>query len=207
VLLRPVAESIAFPTVSLIVGPGEAAYFAQLQPYFEAFGLKPPVAYPRFTVTAVEGKVRKVLDKFGMDLRELRRPFHQVAAEIARDELPDDAQRALAQIRAAIEKGSGELTDATREIHTTLAGSIQRARSASLDAWSDAEKKVLQALKRENETRLAQLEKAQMHVFPNGKPQERVLNVFYYLFRYGGAFLEQLADRFEIQLGAGAPQR
>jgi uncharacterized protein YllA (UPF0747 family) len=142
-----------------------------------------------------------------MDLREVRRPFHEVAAEIARDELPEDALRSLAEIRAAIEKGGSELAEATREIHTTLAGSIQRARSASLDAWADAEKKIVQALKRENETRLAQLEKAQLHVFPTGKPQERVLNVFYYLFRYGGAFLEQLTERFEIQLGAGAPQR
>jgi bacillithiol biosynthesis cysteine-adding enzyme BshC len=204
VLLRPVAES---PTVSLVVGPGEAAYFAQLQPYFKAFGVRPPVAYPRFTVTAVEAKVRKVLDKFGMDLRELRRPFHEVAAEISRDELPEGAERALAEIRGAIEKGSGELTDASREIHTTLAGSIQRAKSVSLDAWSDAEKKILQALRRESETRLAQLEKAQMHVFPNGKPQERALNVFYYLFRYGGAFLERVAERFEIRLRAGVPQR
>jgi bacillithiol biosynthesis cysteine-adding enzyme BshC len=207
VLLRPVAESIAFPTVSLVVGPGEAAYFAQLQPYFEAFGLRPPVAYPRFTVTAVEGKVRKVLDKFEMDLRDLRRPFHEIAGEISRDELPVAAQRALAEVREALERGSAELTGASQGIHTTLAGSIQRARTVSMDAWADAEKKILQALRRENETRLAQLEKAQMHLFPNGKPQERSLNVFYYLFRYGSAFLEQVAERFEVRLGAGASRR
>jgi bacillithiol biosynthesis cysteine-adding enzyme BshC len=207
VLLRPIAESVAFPTVSLVVGPGEAAYFAQLQPYFGALGVRPPVAYPRFTVTAVEPKVRKVMDKFGMDLRELRRPFHELAAEVARDELPEEARLALEEIRRALDEGSTALADAVKDIHTTLAGSVQRARSVSADAWADAEKKILQALRRENETRLAQLEKAQRHIFPNGRPQERSLNVFYYLFRYGDAFLAEVAERFEVHLGAGAPHR
>jgi bacillithiol biosynthesis cysteine-adding enzyme BshC len=207
VLLRPIAESVAFPTVSLVVGPGEASYFAQLQPYFGALGIRPPVAHPRFAVTAVEPKVRKVMDKFGMDLRELRRPFHEVASEIARDELPEPARLALEEIRRALDEGSASLAEAASEIHTTLAASIQRARNVSTDAWADAEKKILQALRRENETRLAQLEKAQRHVFPNGKPQERWLNVFYYLFRYGADFLSEVAERFEIGLGEGVPQR
>jgi len=60
------------------------------------------------------------------------------------------------------------------------------------------EKKVVHALKRENEIALAQLEKAQLHLFPMGKPQERVLNPFYYLARYGGAFLEELLERFSV---------
>jgi uncharacterized protein YllA (UPF0747 family) len=77
----------------------------------------------------------------------------------------------------------------------------------SVDAWADAERKILQALKRENETRLAQLEKAQRHVFPNGRPQERSLNVFYYLFRYGADFLTEAAERFEIRLSEGVPHR
>jgi bacillithiol biosynthesis cysteine-adding enzyme BshC len=206
VLLRPVAESVAFPTVSLVVGPGEASYFAQLQPYFHVLDVRPPVAYPRFTVTAVESKVRKVMDKFGLDLRELRRPFHEVSAEIARDELPEAVRAALEDIQRAVEEGSTSLTQASKDIHTTLAGSIQRARNASIDAWADAEKKIVQALKRENETRLAQLEKAQRHLFPNGRPQERTLNVFYYLLRYGDAFLTAAAERFEAPVGAGAPQ-
>ena len=49
---------------------------------------------------------------------------------------------------------------------------------------------------------MAQLEKAQLNVFPNGKPQERVLNVFYYLFRYGNAFLEQVGERFDVRVAA-----
>jgi uncharacterized protein YllA (UPF0747 family) len=73
-------------------------------------------------------------------------------------------------------------------------------RSQAFDALSDLEKKIVHALKRENEIALAQLEKAQLHLFPDGKPQERVLNAFYYLTRYGGAFLDAVYQRFAVNL-------
>jgi bacillithiol biosynthesis cysteine-adding enzyme BshC len=206
VLLRPVVEAAVFPTVSLVVGPGECAYFAQLQPYFEAFNVRSPVAHPRAGVTVLEGKVKKVLEKFRLEPAALRRPFHDVAAAFAREELPEDARSALEAMRTALQQGSAELTMSAKRVHPTLEGPVQHALSVSQDAWSDAEKKIVQAVRRESETRLAQLEKAQLHIHPNGKPQERVLNVFYYLFRYGASFLTSVADRIEIRLGAGSPR-
>ena len=68
VLLRPVAESVVFPTLSYVAGPGETAYYAQLKDYFDAFGIRMPVIHPRFGATVVETKIRKVLDKFGVGL-------------------------------------------------------------------------------------------------------------------------------------------
>jgi uncharacterized protein YllA (UPF0747 family) len=146
-----------------------------------------------------------VLDAFDLDVLDLRRPFHEVAAELTREELPTPIQNALEEIRAVVARESATLADAVQAIHATLTGPIQRAESASLGAWSDAEKKILQALKRANETRLAQLEKARLHLFPDGKPQERVLNVFYYLFRYGDSFLEGVAEEFDVQIQTPAP--
>jgi uncharacterized protein YllA (UPF0747 family) len=56
-------------------------------------------------------------------------------------------------------------------------------------------------VKRESEIALAQLEKAQLHLYPDGALQERIMNPFYYLARYGGAFLDQLRERFEVEIG------
>jgi bacillithiol biosynthesis cysteine-adding enzyme BshC len=203
VLLRPVVEAAVFPTLSLVVGPGESSYFAQLGTYFHAFQVHPPVAYPRAGVTVLESKVRKVLDKFGLEPAELRRPYHELAAALARDELPADARAALDGIRSSLTQASERLAEIARGVSPTLEGPVQHARSVSLDVWADAEKKIVQALRRESETRLAQLEKARLHLFPEGKPQERVLNVFYYLFRYGPSFLSSVAERIEVPLGAG----
>ena len=198
VLLRPVVESAVFPTLSYVAGPGETAYFAQLADYFDAHGILMPVVHPRFGATAVEVKIRKVLDKFGLEVAALDRPFHEISSEIARDEVPAEVRKAMGALRGTLAKGVGELNEAVKGIDPTLKGPVQHVRSQAFAALDDLEKKVVHALKRENEIALAQLEKAQLHLFPLGKPQERVLNAFYYLARYGGAFLEELLEGFSV---------
>lgn len=203
VLLRPVAESVVFPTLSYVAGPGETAYFGQLAAYFQAHGVQMPVIHPRFGAMLVEGKIRKVLDKFHLDVADLNRPFHEIAGEIAREEVPEGIRKALGTLRGAIGKGVGELQNEVKAVDPTLKGTVQHVRSQAFSALDDVEKKVLHALKRENEIALNQLEKAQHHLFPQGKPQERVVNPFYYLARYGGAFLDELLERFALNVQGG----
>jgi len=200
VLLRPVVESSVFPTLSYVGGPGEMAYFAELKRYFEAHGIVRPVVYPRFSATPVEGKIRKVLEKFGLDVDALQRPFHEVAGDIAREEVPTDVRKALGALRGAIGKGVGELQQATKAIDPTLKGPVQRVRSHTFDAIDDLEKKIVHALKRENEIALGQLEKAQLHLYPLGKPVERVQSPLYFLARYGGAVLDSLYESVRVNL-------
>lgn len=159
-----------------------------------------PVIHPRFGAAVVEGKIRKVLDKFEMDGDALFRPFHEIAGEIARDEVPEDVRRALGEIRGALGKGSGALAKAAGGVDPTLKGPIQHARSVAMDAYADAERKILQAVKRENETALRQLEKAQLHLAPEGKPQERIFGPAYYLARYGADWVRAVAERMDVSL-------
>jgi bacillithiol synthase len=200
VLFRPVVESGLFPTLAYIAGPGEMAYFAQLDAYFDAHGIEAPIVFPRFSVTMVEKKIRKVLDKFEMRPDALRRPFHEIAGDIAKDEVPVEVKKAIGAFRGAIAKGVSELQEATHAIDPTLKGPVQHVRSHAFDALSDLERKIVHAVKRENEIALGQLEKAHLHLFPLGKPAERVQNPFYFLARYGGAVLDQLYDAFEVNL-------
>ena len=94
----------------------------------------------------------------------------------------------------------GELTKAARGVDETLKGPVQQGQSQALGILDDLEKKILQAVKRQSEVALAQLEKAQVHLFPSGKPAERVQSPFYFLSRYGGAVLEILYERFRVNL-------
>jgi bacillithiol biosynthesis cysteine-adding enzyme BshC len=201
VLMRPVIESALFPTLGYVGGPGEMAYFGQLRAYFRAHGVEMPVVYPRWAATPIEGKIRKVLDKFGLEPAALRRPFHEVAGDIARDEMPAEVRAALGKLRGAIGSGLAELKSAVGAIDRTLAGPVQQTGSQAYAALDDLEKKVLQAVKRESEIGLAQVEKAQVHLYPLGKPAERVQSPFYYLSRYGGEVLDALYDRFAVNLG------
>ena len=199
VLLRPVVESAIFPTLAYVAGPGEIAYFAQLGDYFRAHGVEMPVVYPRWAATPLEGKIRKVLDKFGVEVPDLNRPFHEVAGAFAREEVPEDLRTAIGTLRGAIGSGAGELQAAAIAVDPTLKGPVQHFRGQAFSALDDVEKKVVQSVKRESEIALSQLEKAQLHLFPRGKPAERVQNPLYFLTRYGGSFLDDLYARFAVE--------
>lgn len=203
VLLRPVAESAVFPTVSYVAGPGETAYFGQLRSFFERHGIRMPVVAPRTSMTIVEGKNRKVLEKFDLEVGDLDRPYHELASDVARDEIPTPVRKALGELRGAVGEKSSQLLDAAREIDPTLKGPVTHARNTAFKELDEVEKKIVQAVKRQDEIALEQLEKAQVHFFPGGKPQERVLNVLYYLVRYGPDFLPAVSERCSVDLGGG----
>ena len=92
-------------------------------------------------------------------------------------------------------QGAGALEGAAKAIDPTLKGPVQAARNAAFAAFADAEKKILQSVKRQSEIALGQMEKAQVNLFPGGAPQERVLNIFQYLVRYGQDLVPALAER------------
>ena len=200
VLLRPVVESSIFPVVSYVAGPGEAAYYAQIKRLFQAHGLMMPVIYPRHAVTVVEAKVRKRLDKFGLDLERLQRPLHEIMSDMAREEVPLDVRQALGELKGAVARGSADLLEAATRIDPTLKGPVTNARNSALSAFQAAERKIIQSVKRENEVAASQLEVAQRHLFPDGQPQERILAPLYYLVRYGSDFVASLAAGFAVDL-------
>jgi uncharacterized protein YllA (UPF0747 family) len=148
----------------------------------------------------VESKIGKVLDKYGLDVDTLARPFHEFAGDFARDEVPEGVRKALGELRGAVARGTQALTEAAHEVDPTLKGPIQHIRSVAFEAAGEAEKKIVQAVKRENEIALLQIEKARLHLWPEGKPQERVLNALYYMARYGDDFVESLAGAFAAAL-------
>lgn len=191
VLLRPVVESALVPTLAYVAGPGETAYFAQTAPLFQAHRVGPPVVHPRLSAVIVEAKVAKVLGKFALDVEVLARPHHELAGEILREDMPAAIVQALAGLREAVARGGARLGEAVETVDPTLGGPVEHLRSQTFQALDDVERKVVQALKRENEIALAQLRKASTNLFPGGRPQERVLSPFQYLFRYGDDLLER----------------
>ena len=196
-LLRPLAEAASFPVLAYVAGPGEAAYYAQNQVLYDLLGLPMPVITPRASVRVIEPKVDKVLEKYELDPEVLERPLHELVTERAKDEVPDDVKTALASIRRALGEGTAALLAGAKTVDPTLKGPIGQARNQSLRAFADAEKKILQAVKRQNETLEGQLSKARSNLYPTGVPQERILNVFHYLARYGPDFVRFVSDEID----------
>ncbi len=192
VLLRPVVEATFLPTLAYVGGPGELAYLAQAAPLFQLHGVGRPMLHPRVSLTLVEGKIGKVMEKYDLDLPALARPHDEVANLLMRDEFPEEIRRAVGSLRGEVARGTKELAQAVGDLDPTLSGVAQQVRSAAFTQLDEVERKVRQALKRENAIALQQVAKAQRHLFPDGKPQERNQSIWYYLSRYGEELLDEL---------------
>ena len=197
VLLRPAVESALLPTVAYLGGPGELKYLALTPPIYERLGIPRQRPLPRWSGVIVEPRVDRVLEKFGVELRELLAPPGALEARLVRSQLPPEAVEALERLRAELDADYAVLERAATEIDPTLARPTQAARQQALAGTQEVEKKLVHHLKRRQETELGQLARARTAVAPNGKPQERVLTVAPFLARYGEDLLAQMSAAFE----------
>ena len=200
VLLRPVVENATLPTIAYVAGPGEVSYFAQIGCLFEAYGMLPPVVVPRPSITLVEAKIRKVLDKVELEPEAFVRPFHELVTLAIRQEMPDDVAAALRAIRAALQTEYETLTGAASRIDPALAGPLTGARNNSLAQLNDVEKKITGHLRQRNEILIEQLRKAAANLYPEGVAQERVLNPLPYVARYGPELVGAVAAAMDLEL-------
>jgi bacillithiol biosynthesis cysteine-adding enzyme BshC len=192
VLARPVIEAALFPTVAYVAGPAEYVYLRQSEPLYRALGVERQAVVTRWSGRVVEQRVAKVLAKYGISAEDLMFPEGQLEARLVRDEMPDEAEAALEELRAVLEREYGRLEEAVKGIDPTLVKPVRSARNEALVASRELEKKIVHHLKQKNQILISQLAKARHNLFPLGKPQERVLNAIPYLARYGREFLVQV---------------
>ena len=174
-LLRPVVESAALPTVAYVAGPGELTYLAQSAPLYAALDVVPQTPVARWSGVLVEPRVDRVLDKFGATLEELLAPGNALEARVVRSQVPRGLLDAAARLRAALDTEYGAIQSAAIDVDPTLERPVAASRQHALTGLADIEKKVQGHLKKRESTELAQVARARLAVQPEGKPQERVL--------------------------------
>lgn len=210
VLLRPVVESAVLPTVAYLGGPGELRYLLYTPPVYQRLGVERQMPMPRWSGVMVEPKVDRALDKFGVSLDELLGPPGVLEARLVRSQLPPEVTGALASLRAAIERDYEIIGRGAVEIDPTLARPVDGVRNQALAGTQDLEKKLIQHLKRRQDTELGQIGRARTAVHPGGKPQERVLTLAPFLAREGPGLMGELVSAMEQWYanaleGAGTP--
>jgi bacillithiol biosynthesis cysteine-adding enzyme BshC len=205
VFLRPVVESALIPTLAYVAGPGEASYFAQIGGLFEAHGIEPPVVVPRHGVTIVEPRIRRLLDRFGFEPRDLARPLHEVTTDVIRADLPEAVTGPIEAAGRAIAREYEALASAAEDIDPTLREWILGRRNRALIDVVKTERKITAHLKKRRADEIRQIRRVSMNLHPDGAPQERVLNVVPYLARYGPGLLRDAARAMEANIGDTTP--
>lgn len=203
VLLRPAVESVLLPTVAYLAGPGELKYWALAEAIYPILDIPRQKPVPRWSGVMVDSRVDRVLEKYKATLEELMEPGQRLEARVVRDSLPADARQALEALRSAISENYEILSKAAIAIDPTIEKSLRNLANQATAGAQDAEKKLVNHLKKRQEVETQQIGRARELVAPLGRPQERVHTIAPWLARYGPTLLQELESTIDSWYRAG----
>ena len=198
VVLRPLYQDYLFPTIAYVAGPSEVAYFTQLQPLYPFFKIPMPVIFPRASFTVVEKKVKGVLDRWGLHFSHLLAGREEVIEKVIRrfeaNPQDDPFPNAHQQIGAVLNGLRNHLQQTDPTLIKALEKSWQKI-SYQLNLLAERYRR---ARLRKHQTFLHQIDKVFNNLFPYNQLQERAINPFYYLFRYGEGFIHLIYKEIDL---------
>ena len=196
VVTRPLMQEYIFPTLAFIGGPGEIAYWSELQQVFHVFGFQMPPVVPRLTISYMERNI--ITDLYDLHLQESD-PFVKDIGEIRENWLSN-------QIEEPIEEQFLEAKKRMMEIHTSLQQFVKRIDPGLNDFAGENERKIKEQIEllermlkrnveKKHEVELNKFRRLQFALRPLGAPQERVWNICYYLNRFGLDFVQRVMEQ------------
>jgi len=205
VVTRPLCQDTLLPTVAYVAGPGEIAYFAQLKPVYEFYGIDMPIIYPRASMTLVEEKVHKVLEKFSLELAELFGDADAILAKVSEQVSEVKVDALFASLERRIAEAVNEARFGIQQIDPTLNGAVDGTLQKMMQMVEVLKQKTQKAQQQKEDISLKQIRKAVMNIFPAGNFQEREFGAVPYLNKYGPDFVrwvsnELVIDRFQHQV-------
>lgn len=202
VVTRPLMQEKMFPVLAFISGPGEIAYWAELQKAFELFEMKMPLIVARMNLTILEQKIQKDLFEVDMDLYEALVQGAEKAKARYLASVEDDTLSMLHQkLKAQFVRNHELLSQAALLVDKGLSPMLQKNAeviTAQIDFISN---KIEQSVESQHQVVLNKYNRIGHALRPNGGPQERTTNVFYFLNQYGS---EWIAELMSLPLEANA---
>lgn len=198
VTLRPVVQDYLLPTAAYIGGPAEIAYFAQLRAVYETLGRQEPCVLPRASFAIVEGRHQKTMKKYGLELQDFFEGLHPAVTKVVEQSLDRGAAGAFTETERVVNEHLDTLGEALKKTDPTLSDPLKRAREKITYQLEHLRTRFIHSSAHRDETAYRQVERAFTTLFPDKNLQERELNVYYFLSRYGPALIEELYNAVEL---------
>jgi uncharacterized protein YllA (UPF0747 family) len=198
VMLRPVVQDNLLPTVCYFGGAAEIAYFAQNCEAYKVLGRPVTPILHRQSFTVIEAKHRRTLNKFDLGLADMFAGFDGVFESIGRTQLSADADRCFTSIENTLDEQITKLDHVLSRVDPTLSDSLAKRRRKMTHHITALRKSVGLASARKDKTVERQIRAAFGSLLPNGELQERVLNVYSFLNKYGEYFVDFVYDAIDL---------
>jgi uncharacterized protein YllA (UPF0747 family) len=191
VLLRPIIQNALFPTLGVVLGPAETAYYAQLGGMHDYFGVPRPAVMPRTSVTLLDRRVVEQVSQLGVDLGCLGKNLEGEISRVLQTRFPNDLKAALEESADKIAATFDELRPKLHQFDPSLDSALRIFRKRAAEQVALIARKVRAKHRhgeKETESRIRFIAQC---LFPAGVAQERTFNIVYYWAQYGSRLLDE----------------
>jgi len=194
VLLRPVVQDYLLPTLAYTGGSAEAAYFAQTGSVYELLLKRVTPLVPRFSATLVEPKIQRLLERYGLSVRDAFSGPEALRQQLAERSLPRDLQAAFETANKSLETSMAAIRERLAKLDRTLVDAAQTATSKMHYQLERLYTQAARAESQKGEVVGRHAETLSQALYPNKALQERSIAGIYFVARYGPDFLRQIHD-------------
>jgi len=192
VILRPLVQDFILPVVAYVAGPAEVAYWGELKELHRTFEVPFPVVYPRMSITLLESRLRKILEKYGCTMEDVFLSGGRAIEEKVMGQLPAGLTEEMKGYIEALEKRLGPVEESAAAVDANLRPAFRHFMGKTRQQWEMVTKKVASAYMQKDEVVQRHGRKLQSLLCPGGLLQERALNIL----QFYGACSPAFIDRF-----------
>ncbi|MEW4223387.1 bacillithiol biosynthesis cysteine-adding enzyme BshC [Rossellomorea marisflavi] len=195
VVTRPLMQEWLFPTLSFIGGPGEIAYWGELKKAFEFMGMNMPPVMPRLNITILERTVAKRIEDLSLSLQEVvRSGVSHVRDEFLDSLKPNELEGELHEIETYLMAKYEGIKKEASAVDSNLEPIVVKNLEIHRKQFEFLRKRTEKSIRDKNERQLSRFDLIENSIRPNGGPQERTLNILYYMNRFGPDFVNRLTN-------------
>lgn len=196
VALRPILASFLFPVLCYVAGPSELSYYAQLRAAYGRYNLVMPVIMPRIALSLIEARMVGILAANSLEPWELSDSAETIAKRLIREDEDLKIGEKFSVARGNVVETLDSLKDQILHFDPSLKEAFDKVEGKFDYEFRGLENKVIRDSRKRDTTLMNRLKRARESLYPNNLPQERGLNIFYFLVKYGVDFVNRLYDTF-----------
>ncbi|MBM6618556.1 bacillithiol biosynthesis cysteine-adding enzyme BshC [Bacillus suaedaesalsae] len=196
VVTRPLMQEFLLPTLSFVAGPGEISYWAELKEVFEAVDRKMPPVFPRLMSTIITRPVQREIEELNLQTDDvLQKGVNHNKQQFLREIMDHEANDEITLMKEVLRGSYEKLEVKATSIHDSLKQIVRKNEELIHRQLDFLEQEFHKQSERKHEITLKKYNRIQNLVKPNDYPQERMLNIFYFLNIYGFDLIPLMLER------------
>ncbi|WP_246940210.1 bacillithiol biosynthesis cysteine-adding enzyme BshC [Bacillus pinisoli] len=195
VVTRPIMQEYLFPTIMFVAGPGEIAYWAELKQVFEGLDRKMPPVFPRLMTTVILRSVLRDINEMDMSipsvlLQGVSKEKQEFLEQIKDSKITNEIQL----MKVSLKNHYETLSYSATAIHDSLTQMVSKNEALIHKQLDFLETEFYKHAQRKNEVILQRFDRIQHLVRPENHPQERMINIFYFINLFGFSIISQILN-------------